>query len=86
MYDKYVPMLLDMVIVPFDMEDEEWKTSYYGDIPSMIPRTETVESVFVTNARRITTARKAVWYVLSGMIFVLLWTIVQKERKSEKII
>lgn len=89
MYDKYVAAnkawdTEDWFQEYYKSEEEEWKTNCYGDIPSLIPRTETVESVFVTNARRITTARKAVWYVLSGMIFVLLWITVQKERKSEK--
>jgi hypothetical protein len=80
MYDKYVAAnkVLNDKYISIITEDEEWKTNCYGDIPSLITRTETVESVFVTNARRITTARKAVWCVLSGMIFVLLWIIVQK--------
>ena len=82
MYDKYVKTR-DAYLNK--KEEEEWKTNYYGDIPSIIPKTETVESVFVLNARRTNTAKKVVWYVLSGMIFVLLWIIVQKGRHIEKV-
>lgn len=64
-------------------DDEEWKNSYYGDIPSLIPTTP-VESVFVLNARKSKTAPLAVLFALIVTIFVALGIIVQKGRIGHK--